>query len=622
MVDSVRCARRRGALLALALLLAAPGSAGAGGLDGYLSYSAAPAPPGYGAGVGFYAAVWPLVAAPLAGFQVGLPGTWILPDNADDTNVALCPRGTLAGDHFPERGPTFRDVFQTIEGGLGYWVGNRFHYGPPKFSMNATPDCYDHQIASPGWGFFDRSEPLADDLLGIAQLSNRLLVPPDGLTMNGNPSGQLLGYSWMTLPLSPPQSGHPSIGGQSWTLFVAASNFSGPVAFYLPRSWSRIAEGYPYDDGRGLDARPGIVGGGAMEFNTVPYLEARDAQGIAYSKLPAIQFPVDAQGNSLLVVDVTYYSTSALSEAVARWRDGGAASPRRFDDRGAWRPKLTANPLRFSQAGLPLSGIAARATAVTFDDHSFGLRWSAPSGATLASFPEYYRQQGNTRVAVLASEVPAETQLTARTFAPAVTGAPYRAPAQGAWANPGPASAPLRAYLLDHSLVTYAWYRFVDQPSLQATKWSASTRSKVQALVEKVHANWRIDATYMAPPSRGTVAALDPALIVTPPSGLEVGYVPIVIGQEFTLDGPPDAGSGAPVDGGPPARLDGGPDGGGSRGPAATPGGCGCRLAGRRCDGPSPWLGVAIIAGGLLRRRSGAGEHDGGIGAAEAGGGR
>jgi len=57
---------------------------------------------------------------------------------------------------------------------LGYWAGNRFRYGPPKFSMNATPQCYDYEIGSPGWSFFYSSEALPDDRLGIAQLSNRL----------------------------------------------------------------------------------------------------------------------------------------------------------------------------------------------------------------------------------------------------------------------------------------------------------------------------------------------------------------------------------------------------------------------------------------------------------------
>jgi hypothetical protein len=37
----------------------------------------------------------------------------------------------------------------------------------------------------------------------------------------------------------------------------------------------------------------------------------------------------------------------------------------------------------------------------------------------------------------------------------------------------------------------------------------------------------------MPPPTRGTLVALDPALRVTPPKGLEVGYVPIVTGQKM-----------------------------------------------------------------------------------------
>jgi hypothetical protein len=36
----------------------------------------------------------------------------------------------------------------------------------------------------------------------------------------------------------------------------------------------------------------------------------------------------------------------------------------------------------------------------------------------------------------------------------------------------------------------------------------------------------------MAPPTSGALVTLDPALIVTPPKGLEVGYVPIVTRQE------------------------------------------------------------------------------------------
>jgi len=49
---------------------------------------------------------------------------------------------------------------------------------------------------------------------------------------------------------------------------------------------------------------------------------------------------------------------------------------------------------------------------------------------------------------------------------------------------------------------------------------------------EKLHLHWTKDDEYLPPPSLGKLAELAPALIVTPPEGLEVGYVPIVTRQE------------------------------------------------------------------------------------------
>ena len=81
--------------------------------------------------------------------------------------------------------------------------------------------------------------------------------------------------------------------------------------------------------------------------------------------------------------------------------------------------------------------------------------------------------------------------------------------------------------------MTYSWYRFVDQPSFQQYAWSTEKKAKLQAFVEKIHANWPIDRDYMAPPSRGELVALDPALLVAPPKGMEVGFVPIVTRQSM-----------------------------------------------------------------------------------------
>ena len=311
------------------------------GLHGYIGFGHEKLPPqaGYSAGMGFYAAVWPLVDQPLADFQIGLPSSWIQPDNSDNKDKPLAPEGTLART-WKERGPTWGSVFQTVEGGLGYWAGNHFRYGPPKFSMNATPQCYDYEVGSPGWSFFYSNEALPDNRLGIAQLSNRLLIPPDAIPFQGNPNGEFLGYSWMALPFTDPTTGDPPTGDQSWTCFLSAANFKGPIAYYIPETWSKIGKlfNYPFIYGRGLDARPGIMGGGAMEINTVPRFDAKDAQGTTYSKLPKLQWPVDAEGRAFLVQDVTYYSKTALYDA---FKSGATAAP---PAPGAWTRKARSSP--------------------------------------------------------------------------------------------------------------------------------------------------------------------------------------------------------------------------------------------------------------------------------------
>lgn len=504
------------------------------GLHGYIGFGHEKLPPegGYTAGMGFYAAVWPLIDQPLADFQVGLPGTWIQPDNSDNKDKALAPEGTRARK-WKERGPTWSTVFQTVEGGLGYWAGNHFRYGPPKFSMNSTPQCYDYEIGSPGWSFFYSNEALPDNRLGIAQLSNRLLIPPDGLTFQGNPNGEFLGYTWMALPFTDPSTGDPPTGDQSWTCFLSAANFKGPIAYYIPETWSKIGKLFndPFLYGRGLDARPALMGGGAMEINAVPCLDARDAQGTTYSKLPRLQFPVDAEGRAFLVQDVTYYSKGALRDAFKSWRDGGPACSGRFNDRGAFKPKLNTRTTSYRQDGKKIVGVEGAFDTRIFEGNVWGLQWFATEISPKGVFPQYYKHVGEERVAVAAAEVPGEIKLHAHEFKQATGGVPYTSPGVGAWATPGPKLRPFAATLLDGSVVTYSWYRFVDQPSFQQYNWSVEKRERLQTFVEKLHAHWPTGRDYMAPPSRGRLVALDPALRVTPPKGLEVGYVPIVTHQ-------------------------------------------------------------------------------------------
>ena len=506
------------------------------GLHGYIGYSASRPPDRsvYSAGMGFYSAVWPLIDKPIANFQIGLPSAWITPNNSDNKDKPLAPIGTLARDNWPERGPTWGSVFQTVEGGLGYWARNHFRYGPPKFSMNATPQCYDYEVGSPGWSFFYSNEALPDNRLGIAQLSNRLLIPPDALPFEGNPNGKFLGYTYMALPFTKPTTGDPPTGDQAWTCFLSAANFKGPMAYYIPETWSKIGKlfNYPFIYGRGLDARPGNMGGGAMEINTVPRFESKDARGVVYSKLPKLQFPADDKGRTLLVQDVIYYSKAALYDAFKAWRDGGPACSGQFGEKGAWKSTLTTRTTRFDQAGKKITGVEKVFDTRIFEGNVWGLEWFDGTTGANGYFPQYFKHVGDERVAVSAADVPAETQLLTAEFKLAGRGQPYTSPAGGAWGNPGPVRSPYKVDLADGSTVTYCWYRFVDQPSFQQYNWSEEKKAKLQSFVEKIHANWPIDRDYMAPPSSGTLARLDPALLVSPPKGLEVGYVPIVTHQE------------------------------------------------------------------------------------------
>jgi hypothetical protein len=337
----------------------------------------------------------------------------------------------------------------------------------------------------------------------------------------------------MALPFTDPTTGDPPTGDQSWTCFLSTANFKGPIAYYIPETWSKIGKlfKYPFIYGRGLDARPGNMGGGAMEINTVPRFDSKDAQGAVYSKIPKLQFPVDSQGIAFLVQDVTYYSKAALCDAFKAWRNGGPACSGRFDEKGAWKSTLTTQTTRYDQAGKKLTGVERVFDTRVFAGNVWGLQWFTNAISPKGVFPQYFKQLGEERVAVAAADVPVETQLLKQEFKLAGQGERYTSPTVGAWSTPGPKRGPFTVKLADGSVVTYSWYRFIDQPSFQQYHWSEEKKAKLQSLVEQIHVTWPMDRDYMGPPSRGALVTLDPALLVTPPQGLEVGYVPIVTRQ-------------------------------------------------------------------------------------------
>jgi hypothetical protein len=59
-------------------------------------------------------------------------------------------------------------------------------------------------------------------------------------------------------------------------------------------------------------------------------------------------------------------------------------------------------------------------------------------------------------------------------------------------------------------------------------------KADLQSTIEKIQKNWGgVKQEYMPAPRNGKpLVKLDPALLVTPPKGLEIGFVPIVTAQE------------------------------------------------------------------------------------------
>lgn len=73
----------------------------------------------------------------------------------------------------------------------------------------------------------------------------------------------------------------------------------------------------------------------------------------------------------------------------------------------------------------------------------------------------------------------------------------------------------------------YFWCRFADQPALLNADLTDQDREAMQARLEKLHRNWKKDQDYLSPLTVEKLSEVHPAMIVIPPRGREVGYVPI-----------------------------------------------------------------------------------------------
>ena len=498
----------------------------------------------FGSGYSMYSSAWPIYnqySGP-ENFQMGLAGCWLTPQQTGNE-----PEG----------------FYNTIEGGLGWWQDTRFGTKIPKFIMGGVSNGFYAWANGPGAG---RSNMLGNGQrdwstpggkYGIAQLSNRLLWSPDGLNMAQSLNGEMLGYGYIPMPLTDvlEQTNGQDVqtGNQCWTLFLNTTNFRGPTTFFLPTFWTEPVLENPSLEGLFLDTRPSNPNiGHGLEHAVSPALISENDQGTPYAKIEQLQFPASNESSAMALSQISVYSQSALWDQMEAWFNGGEIVSSETMQDGAYNVSFNNNGgsivgeiagggeeyaiamdyIQNVQQTSNVMGWEFNLNTVTEDDGYFVL-------------PEYFRlESDNEWHAIDSQDVPASTNLISTDVPisprPEVT---YLTPYEpdcawqdpnGPWNNPGPIAGPFYADLGDGSTVTYHWYRFIDQPAIVHANLTEEMREEMQARVELIHTNWSQTDEYMAPPAVGNLATLDPGVMVDPPEGLEIGYVPIVTRQEST----------------------------------------------------------------------------------------
>ena len=501
--------------------------------------------PSFGAGYTMYSAAWPIFKQYPGPehFQMGLSSSWLTTQRTGNEPAQF---------------------YTTIEGGLGWWHDTRFGTKVPKFIMGGVSYNFYAWANGPGAG---RSDILPDGerdwstpggKYGVAQLSNKLLWAPDGLNMAQSLNGEMLGYGYIPLPLTEPMANtngtNVKTGNQCWTLFLNTTNFKGPATFFLPTFWTDPVLLDPSLEGLFLDSRPSDPNVGfGIEHAGSPAIISLDSIGNPYAKVERLHFPVINEDNSIILNQISVYSPDALWNNLTNWFNGGpavlpginAAGTRGVsfvNNGGAMFAEIAENSSNGIKHEIDLNYI----DNVQQNANNMGFEYDlnmVEQDERHFKLPEYFKLNADNKWQALNKElVPPSTNLLTtdvpRSPRPEIA---YLTPMEpdcdwqdpnGPWKSPGPTAGPFKAELGDGTTVTYYWYRFVDQPAIIHANLPEAIRTKLQSRIELIHTNWRHTDEYLAAPAVGKIATVDPAAMVQPPAGLEIGYVPIVTRQE------------------------------------------------------------------------------------------
>ena len=509
-----------------------------------------------GAGFSFYSHIFSLFSESVGGLpdqmQMGLGGTWLTPTNISWSTLApgVCacdPNGwpsATKGD--PAFGCCETDarcsfLYETFEGGPGYWIG-MLPTAQPKWRVNSAVGCYRDQASTPLFNFGEAGKPHSCESMGIAQLSNRMLMAPDGLTFAAGAQGMgMVGVAYVRTPLGKTSDADVR---NFWTILVDTADFAGPLGYFIPEFWAERWDSpnpSPASAAIGDLGKPGVglsMGGGAFEWNTL-YNFKHESSG-SY-KVPAMALPLGPDGRTTLFQDARGYESADVYEPLEAALAAGALNASRVLAGGS--PMQCTNgstAATYRLEGSDAAHLIPVGTLRTTVNSEGVARWAFEPDPKITpaldgKLPEYYSAALEP---ITAADAPADlvkARFPSKSDMGAYDGLSHP-PSGGCASSPGPADeGHLHCVQTSSpSWIGYKWYKFVEQPAFLRAKLSGSEAAYLQGRVETLHRMLQGggDEASRWIKQRGTpeaLATVDGAQLVTPPPGFEVGYVPIAL---------------------------------------------------------------------------------------------
>jgi hypothetical protein len=505
------------------------------------------------AGISWYThqwRTWPLGKP--ANWGVGKAGTWL---HGNGINFdAACGCNPLGWPNNPKVRPDQANyccgsgnkscsfLFETIEGGA---------QDDERWRAGANVGCFSFKA---GVGLFNygggegSQHPCGQ--IAFASLSNRMVMQPNGMSFEQD---GVIGTGYVRTPLGKTSADDDR---SFVTLVSDTETFAGPLGYYLPEFWAgrdttALPGGtYPYPKWANQShllkdmGSPGVGISNdqfAVEWNHGYTFQQNSSSGDLFYKLPPIRFPFPENNELILGLGQKVHTDEELSVPLEAALASGSLDPAKIMANS--KPANCQNDTQKATFHIegPRDGgenIVIGELATVIENNT--CIWKLKGDGPYLKFPQYLDKDlkpadmSKVPAALINQTFPLDKDIFSRVFNGLGNAT------QTCYTSPGPADPKLHCA---HSKVNgywlaYRWYKFVDQPALQRQHLSAAQRAFLQHRIEVLHDMLGPVSRWLKPgiATPGTdLAHVDPVALVSPPPGLETGYVPIAMYEGPTM---------------------------------------------------------------------------------------